>query len=484
MAKAVIACDLGASSGRLILGIHHEGQLKLEEVHRFPTRSVHLLGTEYWNILDIFAHIKNGLRNAYKHAAAWGDEHHCSVEIEGIGIDTWGVDYAWLSEDGELLANPVCYRDPRCEAIIDEVHTKLPYEKLFSIGGNQHFSFNTVYQLYYDIHVRGMLERGGKQILWLPNLLAYFLTGEKAYGYSIASTGALCDAETRAWCPEIFDCLGIPQSIVGELQEPGTRIGVLREEIAKELEIPQLSVMLSASHDSAGAIAAAPLKGEDSLYFINGTWSLIGCEREKPLLSPEAFKLKVGNEGGVDKKTRSFMMMPGLWMIQQIKASYAKQGKNYSYDDLSLLAEGSESPTIVDLSDERFLHCKDMRQEITAYCIEKGLEIPSSVQDFAHIAYASICAAYKHAVKSLEVLSGHAYTHMVAIGGGIYDTYLCQQIANTLGTTLYAGPAEASAMGNCITQLVALGELESFAEARELVRASTDIIVYNPKEAS
>jgi len=477
--KAVLAFDYGASSGRLVLGILNEDTKKIElkEMHRFKNCSVKLNQYEYWDFPYLYNELKEGLKKVFSKESIVTIEN---VEVLGLGVDTWGVDYGWIDERGELLSLPICYRDTRTEQVFEEVHSKVSLEEMFNETGVQFYSFNSVYQIFYDIHKRKVLEKGAKQLQFMPNLFAYFLTGKKSWEYTISSTSGMVNIDNKKWSKKIFEKLDIPESIVGDIEYGGQVLASLKETIQKELGIKPLNVILTASHDSAAAIAGAPLV-ENSLYVINGTWSIIGFESDVPVVNEEAFKNNIVNEGGIEKKARVLKMIPGLWILQQLKKIFNEKNLDIDYSDFGNMAKKSNLISFVDLENERFLHAEKMDIEIKEYCRETGQEVPETDEDLLRVAYNSLKKQYNKSIKELEKLVGNEFTSIIAIGGGIQDKFLCQEISDETDRVIKAGPIEASAFGNIITQFIALGLVKNLEEGREIVKNSVEIIEYKSK---
>ena len=477
--KAVLAFDYGASSGRLVLGILNEDTKKIElkEMHRFKNCSVKLNQYEYWDFPYLYNELKEGLKKVFAKESIVNNEN---IEVLGLGVDTWGVDYGWIDEKGELLSLPICYRDTRTEEVFEEVHSKVSLEEIFNETGVQFYSFNSIYQIFYDIHKRKVLEKGAKQLQFMPNLFAYFLTGKKSWEYTISSTSGMVNIDNKKWSKKIFEKLDIPESIVGDIEYGGQVLAPLKETIQKELGIKPLNVILTASHDSAAAIAGAPLV-ENSLYVINGTWSIIGFESDVPVVNEEAFKNNIVNEGGIEKKARVLKMIPGLWILQQLKKIFNEKNLDIDYSDFGNMAKKSNLISFVDLENERFLHAEKMDIEIKAYCKETGQEVPKTDEDLLRVAYNSLKKQYNKSIKELEKLVGNEFTSIIAIGGGIQDKFLCQEISDETNRVIKAGPIEASAFGNIITQFIALGLVKNLEEGREIVKNSVEIIEYKSK---
>ncbi len=463
--KAYIAIDLGASSGRLILGSMENNQLKLEEIHRFPNEPVYLGNTFYWDFMRIFHEIKQGLKKAAKLK---------NVEIASIGIDTWGVDGGWLDKNGKLLTNPVHYRDHRTSEIMDDFYTKITDSKLYDITGIQKMSFNTVYQLYHDFTTNDVVKAFGEKWLFMPDLIAYFLTGSTFNEYTIASTGALLDAAKREYSKELFDTLGMPIDKMQKLVKPGTVVGTLTDRIKEETGLSDVKVVAVGSHDTASAVAGTPLTSENEVYLCCGTWCLMGMELSDPILHQQSKDFNITNEGGVEDTIRYLKNINGLWFLQQLRKVWNERGLNLSFPDIIEAVKKSDSEYAVDAKDDRFLAPLDMEKEIIAYCKETyGIEL-SEVGDIAKAAYNGLGKLYKEILEAFEELSGKEIHTIRMVGGGIQDKYLCQKVADITGKLVVAGPTEASCIGNMLMQMKALGDIESLSEGRDIVKASFD----------
>ncbi|MGL6174378.1 MAG: rhamnulokinase, partial [Cellulosilyticaceae bacterium] len=325
MKKGYLAFDFGASSGRLVLGVLNQNQLELEEVHRFPNEPVEANGTMYWDFLRLFHEMKQGL----KKAAARKD-----IEIQAIGIDTWGVDGAWLDQDDQLIGNPIHYRDSRTSRIMDEFYTKITDEKLYELTGIQKTSFNTVYQLYYDKHKNEVIKQQGKTWLFMPDLFGFLLTGHKYNEYSVASTGALINPETKTYHEEVFNTLDLPIECMQKIVMPGTIVGKLTPAIQEETGLGEVAVVAVGSHDTASAVAATPLEHENEIYLVCGTWCLMGMELKEACITPETKAYNLTNEGGIEGTTRLLKNINGLWFLQQLKKVWNEQGKDIDFPDM------------------------------------------------------------------------------------------------------------------------------------------------------
>lgn len=444
--KAVIACDFGASSGRLILGTIKNEKIELKEMYRFENRTIIDSGYEVWDFTYLFNEIKKGLRKIFN------DKNIKDiVEILGIGVDTWGVDYGYITKDGEILSNPICYRDSRTKGIVEEVHNIISKEKLFQKTGIQFNEFNTIYQIYHDIVYRGILDKKIEKVLFMPNLFEYFLTGVFNWEQSIASTSSLLDKKGN-WDKEIFKKLSIPKELFGKISRKNKVLGVLRKELADELEIPRIKVYTIPNHDSAVAALGSLAKDRD-FYIISGTWSVLGAISKKPILSKEAHKMKVTNEIGAHGNKRVLKMFPGLYILQKLK----KHFKTIDYPMFAQLANKSNIKSYIDLENENLLHSADIVNDINLYLDRTNQEKPKNREDVIKIAYNSLIKKYYETIIQLEDILGYRANNLIFIGGGIQDKYLIEKLSKKLSRNIIIGEKEASAYGNILSQFIAEG---------------------------
>ncbi len=470
--KAYVAIDLGASSGRLLLGSMKDGKLSLEEVHRFANDPVYLGDTLYWDFMRIFYEIKQGLKKLAQRE---------DVEISSIGIDTWGVDGAWLDKKGKLLTNPVHYRDHRTSEIMEDFYTKITDSKLYDITGIQKMSFNTVYQLYHDITQNEVVRTFGEKWLFMPDLLAYFLTGNTFNEYSIASTGALLDAKTRTYSEELFNALGLPFDKMQPIVMPGTIVGSLTKGIQEETGLGAVKVVAVGSHDTASAVAGTPLETENEVYLCCGTWCLMGMELSEPILDEKSKTFNITNEGGVEGTIRYLKNINGLWFLQQLRKVWNERGLKLSFPDIIAAVKESSCEWAVDAKLDRFMAPLNMEKEIIAYCEEVYGVTLETVGDIAKAAYNGLAIYYKEVLEEFEKITGKTITTIRMVGGGIQDHYLCQRVADSTDRKVIAGPIEASCIGNILMQMKALGDIESLSEGRAIVRKSFEQELYTNK---
>ncbi len=462
MARTVLAFDLGASSGRAILARLDGEQLSLTEVHRFDNIPVKLHETLYWDFPRLMHEIYTGLKKA-----------HEAGPYESVAIDTWGVDFGLLDIRGHLLENPVHYRDVRTEAAVPWVFDRITKESLYDITGIQHMSLNTVFQLASLKKDRPeMLERSAA-LLPMPNLIAYFLTGQKQAEYTMASTMELLPAGQCDWSKEILDGLGLPSSIFPAIKMPGEPCGLLSPELCKELSIPQVMVYNTACHDTASAVAAVPSQNADFLFLSSGTWSLIGTEIAAPVVNEESRTSNFTNEGGINHTIRFLKNIMGLWIVQECRRHWSEK-ETVSYAQLAAEAEEAEPfACFINPDDPLFLAPGDMPQRISDYLIKTGQYVPKSRGGFVRCIYESLAMAYRSSALAISHLTSKTYETLHAVGGGTNAPLLMQMAADALNMKVLAGPAEATAIGNAMMQLIALGAIKDVAHGRRIVALSS-----------
>lgn len=468
----MLAFDLGASSGRAMLGILEGEKLSLEEIHRFPNDPVELNGSFYWDILRLFYEIKQGILKCIQKG------HR---DISSIAVDTWGVDFGLLDEQGNLLGSPYHYRDKRTNGMMERILEIIPREELYNRTGIEFMWFNTILQLYSMKCSNSPQLREAKILLLIPDLLNYFLTGVKAAEYSIASTTQLLDAYNRTWSDEIIGKLGLPREIFAEVVQPGTVIGALTNDISKELGAPKFKVVTTASHDTQAAIASVPAECGDFVYISCGTWSLMGVEIDEPVISEKSSTLSVTNEGGVGKKITLLKNIMGLWLIQECKRQWEKEGDTVSFAELENQAEESVPfVSFIEPGHHSFISPGDMPSRIREYCKHTGQPVPETKGEVVRCIAQSLALKYRATVESLEDLLGRELTVIHMVGGGIKDKLLCQFTANATARKVIAGPVEATSIGNIMVQAMAVGDVRDLNDIRRIVRNSFPITVYRP----
>ena len=480
--KYYLAIDIGASSGRHILGHVENGKMVLEEMYRFDNLQVHRNGHDCWDMDNLW----NGIMGGLKACGAAG-------KIPAtIGIDTWGVDYVLMDENDHILGDAVAYRDSRNEGMDLEVSKVISPEALYARTGIQKQPFNTIYQLMAQKLECPEQVANAKRLLMVPEYLNFLLTGEKKSEYTIASTGSLLDAHKKEWDRELIDLLGLPQDIFGELHMPGTVVGELLPQIQAEVGY-NATVILVAAHDTGSAFLAVPAKDDNAVYLSSGTWSLLGVENETAITTEESRRANFTNEGGAWYRYRYLSNIMGLWMIQSVRrelngVSYVAgkdnrvaTGKKWSFPDLIAEAEKEEGfAAVVDVNAPCFLAPESMIQAIKDECARTGQPVPETVGQIMQCVYASLSQCYRDAIHALEGLTGKRYTSINIVGGGCQDGYLNRRTAQATGLTVYAGPVEGTAIGNLLVQMIEAKEFENLQAARNAIRASFEIKEVNP----
>ena len=477
-----LAIDIGASSGRHILGHLENGKLVLEEMFRFDNLQVHKNGHDCWDMDNLWNGIIGGLK-----ACKAAEKIPTTV-----GIDTWGVDFVLLDENDNVIGDAVAYRDSRTEGMQDVVNAIIPAKELYARAGIQYQQFNTIYQLTALKREHPEQLEKAKCFLMIPDYFHFLLTGVKCNEYTEASTSSLLNAQEKTWDKEILTKLGLPLDIFLEPAVPGTRLGNLLPEI-QELVGFDATVILPASHDTGSAFLAVPAKDDNAVYLSSGTWSLLGVENENAITTEESCLLNFTNEGGAWYRYRYLKNIMGLWMIQSIRRELngvnyvqGKQArtaaqKQWSFPDLIAEAEACQDFTAwVDVNRECFLAPESMIEAVKAECARTGQPVPETVGQIMQCVYTSLSDCYKNAIASLQKLTGKTYTSINIVGGGCQDNYLNTRTAKATGLPVYAGPVEGTAIGNLVVQMIAGGDFESLQQARDIIRESFDIRVIQP----
>ncbi|MBO7353821.1 MAG: rhamnulokinase [Lachnospiraceae bacterium] len=464
--KYYLAVDIGASSGRHILGSLENGKMKTEEIYRFPNGMVEKDGHKYWDADALFGHIKAGM----KKCAEIG-----KIPVS-IGIDTWAVDYALLDDAGERVSPVFGYRDGRTEGIDAEVYKVIPEEELYARTGIQKQPFNTIYQLCAAKKDDPGALGKAQTMLLMPDYFNFLLTGKRMTEYTNASTTQLLDPKTYDWDFELIEKLGLPRRIFTEIAEPGTILGPLKAEIRDEIGY-DCTVVLPATHDTGSAVAAVPTQSDEALYISSGTWSLMGCELKEADTSAESRKRNLTNEGGYDHRFRFLKNIMGLWMIQSAKQELAP---DLSYGELCEAASQADIASIIPANDGRFLSPASMSEEVRAACRESGQQVPETPAEVAAVIYNSLARCYADTLSEIEEITGKHYAAVNVIGGGSNADYLNRITAKACGRTVYAGPSEATAIGNLLVQMMADGAVSDLKAGRRLVFDSFAVREYRP----
>ena len=460
--KYHLAVDIGASSGRHILGHVEQGRIVLEEVYRFENGPKKRGGRLCWDFDALAREVVNGLKACAK----------LGKVPATLGVDTWGVDFALVDREGRVLGDTVAYRDSRTQGMDTLVEERIPAQELYRRTGIQKQSFNTIYQLMAVKRQSPELLEQAHRLLLVPDYLHYTLTGVMSNEYTEASTSGLVSAETKDWDRELLDLLGFPQKLFGPLSLPGTALGRLRPALREELGF-DCQVVLPASHDTGSAFLAVPAGEGDSVTLSSGTWSLLGVELETPVTTPESRAANFTNEGGYQYRYRYLKNIMGLWMIQNLRREMAENGQLPGFGELSRLArEAADFPGRVDVDDPSFMAPESMSAAVRAYCERTGQPVPQSPGELLSCVYHSLAQCYAQSVRQLERLTGRSFQAVHIVGGGSQDAYLNQLTASATGLPVYAGPTEGTALGNLLVQMIAQGEFASLQEARDAIRAS------------
>ncbi|MBQ7687918.1 MAG: rhamnulokinase [Clostridia bacterium] len=470
--KRVLAFDFGASSGRAILGCFDGEKITLEEVHRFSNDPVSVNGVFYWDVLRLFHEIKQGLLKA---KAAGG--------FDSVGIDTWGVDFGLLDEDGRLLENPVHYRDARTTGYIGKSAAYIAPERLYGITGIQFMECNTCFQLLSLKENRPELLKRAKHLLFMPDLLSYFLTGKMVSEYSIATTSGMIDIQKHDWSDEILSALGLERELFEPIVKTGAVIGKLSDALCEELGLPAADVIAVAGHDTQSAITAVPCAEGDFAFISSGTWSLFGTEPDAPIINETSMRYNFTNEGGYDYVTGFLKNICGLWLIQESRRQWKREGKEYSFAELEKLAlESAPFACFIDPDAPQFASPGDLPGRIRDYCRQTGQHVPRTTGEVVRCIYESLAMKYRQVFAGLQDCTGKRFSQINIVGGGTKDGLLCAMAACACGVPVYAGPTEATVLGNVAMQLIAQGELPDIRSARVCIADSTALKHYAPKD--
>lgn len=467
----VLAFDFGASSGRAIIGTFENGKISLEEIHRFDNGPVLMNGGFYWDLPKLFHEVKQGLVKAEKYG------------YDSIGIDTWGVDYALITLDGLLLGNPYNYRDERTIPVFEKLKETIGESKLYKMTGIQNMNLNTLYQLLETKENHPDFYALADRVILMPDLFGYLLTGEVYAERSMASTTQLLDPYTKEWNKKLIDKLGLDITKFPNLVDSGTQIAPVREDICKELDITPKMVTAVAGHDTASAVVAVPAKVKDFVYISCGTWSLFGTELDEPCITEMSAEMNITNEGGHNRTTRFLKNIIGLWMIQETRRQFKREGKDYSYADMEKMARESKAmQCFIDPDDPRFTPPGNQIQRIREFCQETGQYVPQTDGEIVRCIYESLAMKYKYTFENLQKCTGKTFEAIHMVGGGTKDGFLCQMTADATNVPVIAGPIEATAAGNIAVQLIAAGEIKDLKEARAIIADSFSVQEFTPSD--
>ena len=473
--RCFLAFDLGAESGRAVLGRLADGTIDIRELHRFPNAPISLFGRLHWPVFSLLDEIKEGLKK-------------CAAEIkikpESLAVDTWGVDFGLLAGDGSLLNLPFAYRDPKNIPAMEEFLTLVPREKIYNLTGIQFMPFNSLFQLYALALDRSPLLQVATDLLFMPDLFTYLLTGTKTTETTIASTSQLYNPRLKSWDEELFSALGISPSLMQKPVPPGTVVGNLHPAVCQETGLRDVPVVATAGHDTASAVAAVPASGGNWAYISSGTWSLMGIETPEPLISPLTLKMNFTNEGGMEGTTRFLKNVTGLWLIQQCRKKWSLN-RALSYEEMRMMA-ASASPfrAMIDPDAPDFLNPPDMPEAVQNFCRKTGQAVPAGPAEILRCIIESLALKYRVVLEELKLVSPHPIEKIHVIGGGSQHITLCQYTADATGLPVISGPVEATAIGNIMGQALALGYVRSLAEIRATIAKSAELQTYVPGETS
>jgi rhamnulokinase len=471
-----LAIDLGAESGRAILATLDDQHLSLTDIHRFPNGPVRLLDGLHWDILRLWSEIKTALHIATQQQ---------DVQLAGIGIDTWGVDYGLLDRTGVLIGNPYHYRDQRTDGMVEEAFKRLPRERIFDLTGIQFMQLNTLYQLFSMVVQQSPSLQMAKTFLTMPDLFNYWLSGRKACEFTMATTTQCYNPRERAWSLPLLDALGIPVHIFPEVVQPGTVLGAVLPEIAEEIGCGCVPVIAPACHDTGSAVAAVPAEAQHFAWISSGTWSIMGAEASEPIVNAQSLKYNFTNEGGVNGTWRFSKNIMGLWLVQECRRTWTRVGEELSYTEITRLASEAEPfRSIIDVDAADFFQPGDMPARIQKYCERTQQLVPETKGAIVRCALESLALKYRWVLDRLEEMLGYRLDPIHIIGGGTQNRLLSQLTADATNRSVIAGPIEATAIGNVLMQAVALSHLQSLDEARAVVRHSFKPETYEPRPAS
>lgn len=466
-----LAFDIGASSGRAILGILEDNKLELVEIHRFKNQMIFIHGNYFWNIFNLFDELRKGLTKCIS---------EFNIQPDSIGIDTWGVDYSLINKEGQIIGLPFAYRDHRTDNSMEQFFKILSRKKTYQLSGIQFMQFNTLFQLFSSVLDSFSGLQIAESLLFTPDTLNYFFTGIKKNEYTIASTSQLLKPGKPEWENKLFEAAGIPQKFVEEIVQPGTEIGKVLPEIMEETDCGEIPCIAVASHDTASAIASVPAEGENWAYLSSGTWSLLGIESKLPMVSEKTLKMNFTNEGGVEGTTRFLKNIMGMWLIQECKRIWDEK-REMNWQEIVDLSNAAEPfKCLINPDDPTFLNPGNMPKAIQDFCLKTSQPVPEKKGEIARCIYDSLVLKYKFTLKQIESVTGKRIEKLHIIGGGAHNKEMNQLTADAIGISVFAGPTEATAIGNIMMQAKALGVVNSLNEIRKIVKNSFEITEYKP----
>ncbi len=467
-----LAFDLGASSGRAILGTLEHGKLNLTEIHRFTNQMQFINGHYFWNIFSLFNELKAGLKKCIK---------DFGIQPQSIAVDTWGVDFVHLDETGMILSLPYAYRDSRTDTSMEDLFKLVPKEEVYRHTGIQFMQFNSLFQLFSMVRENRSILKITDRILFMPDALNYLFSGVPRTEFSIASTSQMIKPGRCEWQTDLLEKVNIPVNILGEIIPPGTVIGSVTSVVAEETGSELIPVIAAAGHDTASAIASVPADNGNFAYISSGTWSLMGIESPEPIISKKTASMNFTNEGGVEGTTRFLKNIMGMWLIQECRRAWSKE-VNYTWDEMVKMVRDAEPfKFLIDPDKSCFLNPGDMPQAIVENCLEPGAGKPVTHAEIIRCIYDSLALKYRFTLDQIRQVSKRPIEKIHIIGGGAKNHFLNQLTANVTGLPVVAGPVEATAAGNILIQAKAMGLVHSLDEMRRIVRDSFDVITFTPE---
>jgi rhamnulokinase len=471
IAHNYLAVDLGAESGRTILGALDGDRLTLAETHRFPNGPVPINDGIHWDVLRLWSEIKLGIAATVKKG----------VHLDGIGLDSWGVDFALLDRNHSLLSNPFHYRDARTDGMLEAAFKCMPRSEIFAHTGIQFMQINALYQLLAMSLQKSPVLDAAKTFVMIPDLFNFWLSGEISNEFTDSTTSQCLDPRTRSWATPVLEAMNIPTSLFRQVTAPGTSIGTLLPQVAEETGAGAVRIVVPACHDTGSAVAAVPARNEDFAWISSGTWSIMGAEVREPSLTEKALEYNFTNEGGVFGTWRLSKNIMGLWLVQECRRNWARQGEDLSYDEITRQAsEAQPFLAVVDPDDIAFLHPGDMPERIRKFCADTDQPVPRTRGEIVRVALESLALKYRWVLQKLEEVAEKKFAPIHIIGGGTKNRLLNQFTANATDRVVITGPVEATAIGNVLMQAIGLGHLGSLNEARAVVRASFEVDEYHP----
>jgi rhamnulokinase len=471
--KTYIACDLGAESGRVMLGIIEDGKLEIHEIHRFSNGPARVMGTLRWDTLRIFEELKIGLRKVGERGIA----------ARSLSVDSWGVDYVLTRGREPQLGVPYHYRDARTDRAYPAAVKKIGAERIFGETGIQFMPFNTLYQFVADLEEQPEILAAADRFLLIGDYFNYLFSGRGVAEESLASTTQIYDPRSRRWSGELIGDFGFTKSLFPEIVPSGTVLGGLLPEIGEETKLNGVEVVATCSHDTGAAVAAVPAEGEDWAFLSSGTWSLIGVELPRPLINEAVRQANFTNEAGFGGTTRFLKNISGLWLLQECRRTWAKEGAEYGYEELTHLALETEPlRSLIDPTSPKLARPDNMPRKLQDLCAEEGEPVPATPGQIARCVLESLALTYRNFMEQLRKLTGKSLGTLHIVGGGSQSKLLNQAAADAIGCTVFAGPVEATAIGNLLVQAIAMGDLDSLAALRRTVRNSFPVAIYKPND--